>query len=134
MAESVGQGQGYFACEGKIIPIIWNRETNESPFTFTLTDGTPLEQGIGNSYIAMATLDSEVIWEAAEVPETLATEAAAAEETEAMEAAAVEETAAALSETAETAAEASAENQGETLEAVADATETFDPADLDVDG
>ena len=61
--ETVGEGEGYFACDGRIVPILWHRETNESPFTFTLTDGTPLEQGIGSSYIAMIPTDSPVAWE-----------------------------------------------------------------------
>jgi len=56
-------GEGYFACDGKIIPILWNHESETAPFTYTLTDGTPLELGIGNSYICITPLESEIDWE-----------------------------------------------------------------------
>lgn len=62
--ETVGEGEGYFACDGKIIPIQWHRADNNSPFTFTHMDGTPLEQGIGSSYIALIPTGSTVEWEA----------------------------------------------------------------------
>lgn len=62
VATTVGDGEGYYACDGKIIPIQWHRADNNSAFTFTLTDGTRLEQGIGSSYIAIAPLDSYVIY------------------------------------------------------------------------
>lgn len=101
--ETVGDGEGYFACEGKIIPIQWHRADNNSPFTFTLMDGTPLEQGIGNSYIAMIPTGSTVEWaavdgnaaEAASETAPAAREAAApAAETTAVEAAPATEAAA----------------------------------------
>ena len=68
--ETIGEGEGYFACDGKIIPILWHRADDLSPFTFTLTDGMPLEQGVGSSYIAMLPTDSQVTWqaEAEEIP------------------------------------------------------------------
>lgn len=58
-----GSGEGYFACDGKIIPILWSRNAETEPFTYTLTDGTPLEMGIGNSYICITPLESEISWE-----------------------------------------------------------------------
>lgn len=58
-----GSGDGYYACDGKIIPIQWHHENPEDPFTFTLTDGTPLTQGIGNSYIGVCPLTSTISWE-----------------------------------------------------------------------
>ena len=62
VAELVGSGEGYFACGGKLIPIRWHHENMEDPITFTLTDGTPLRLGVGNSYIAIAPLTSTVEW------------------------------------------------------------------------
>lgn len=62
-AELIGDGEGYYACNGKIIPIQWHRAADNEPFTYTLTDGTPLVQGIGNSYIAIVPLESSVEWE-----------------------------------------------------------------------
>ena len=56
----LGSGDGYFACDGYMIPIQWHRATEDDTFTFTLTDGTPLEQGVGTSYIAIAPTQSEV--------------------------------------------------------------------------
>ena len=63
VANLVGSGEGYFACGGKIIPIRWHRENMADPITFTLADGTPLQLGMGNSYIAIAPLTSTVEWE-----------------------------------------------------------------------
>ena len=60
IADILGSGDGYFACEGKMIPIKWIRENETDPFTFTLTDGTPLEQGIGSSYVGITPLTSSV--------------------------------------------------------------------------
>ena len=63
VAELVGSGEGFFACGGRIIPILWQHESHDSPIRFTLTDGTPLELGVGSSYIAIAPLASSVEWE-----------------------------------------------------------------------
>ncbi len=60
VSELTGSGEGYFACDGYMIPIQWHRATEDDVFTFTLTDGTPLEQGVGTSYIAIAPTQSEV--------------------------------------------------------------------------
>lgn len=56
--ELEGSGEGYFACGGKIIPILWHRENLDEPMTYTLTDGTPLTQGVGKSYVAVLPLNS----------------------------------------------------------------------------
>ena len=56
-------GEGYYACGGKIIKILWHHEDPAGPITFTLEDGTPLVQGIGNSYIGICPLKSTVEWE-----------------------------------------------------------------------
>ena len=63
VAELVGSGEGYFACGGKIIPIRWTHESMDVPILFTLTDGTPLQLGVGSSYIAIAPLASVVEFE-----------------------------------------------------------------------
>ena len=54
MVDTVGEGDGYYACDGRIIPIKWQRASETSPFVFTHTDGSQLYQGIGNSYIGLA--------------------------------------------------------------------------------
>lgn len=48
-----GEGTGYFACNGKYVPIKWYRASTSDPFTYTLEDGTPLVFGIGKTYVAM---------------------------------------------------------------------------------
>jgi len=63
VAELLTSGEGYFACDGQLIPILWSRESDTDPFHFTLTDGTPLELGIGSSYICFAPRQSDVYWE-----------------------------------------------------------------------
>jgi hypothetical protein len=60
VADLLGEGEGYFACGGKIIPIKWFHETMDAPILFTLEDGTPLELGVGSSYIAIAPTTSVV--------------------------------------------------------------------------
>lgn len=66
VADFVAGGDGYFACGGKLIPIVWSCESEESPFRFFTQDGEPLELGMGNTYIAIAPLDSPVSWSALE--------------------------------------------------------------------
>ena len=63
ISKILGSGKGYFACNGQLIPILWNRANDDSPFTFTLEDGTALEQGIGSSYIGFIPQKSSVAWE-----------------------------------------------------------------------
>ncbi len=62
VADLDGSGNGYYACGGKLIPIKWHREDPNAPFTFTLTDGSPLQQGVGSSYFAIAPLESKISW------------------------------------------------------------------------
>ena len=61
--ELVGSGEGYYACGGKIVPIKWSREREDSPFSFTLTDGTPLNVIPGKTYMGFLPLESLVEFE-----------------------------------------------------------------------
>jgi hypothetical protein len=63
VADLNGSGEGWFACGGKIIPIKWSHEKQNDPIVLTLADGTPLELGVGSSYIALAPLSSVVEYE-----------------------------------------------------------------------
>ena len=56
-------GQGYYANGGKIIPITWGADDAESPFWFKTVDGEPLELGVGNTYMAIAPVDSPVSYQ-----------------------------------------------------------------------
>ena len=49
----IGEGEGYFACDGQIVPIKWSRGSVTDPFVYTLADGTPLTLGIGTSYVGV---------------------------------------------------------------------------------
>ena len=58
-----GGGEGYFACGGKIIPILWSCAGDDQPFTFTTLDGEPLNLGVGSTYIGIAATGSKVAYE-----------------------------------------------------------------------
>lgn len=49
-----GEGTGYLAVNGEIIKINWSRESLESPFVYTLEDGTPITLGVGTTYVAIS--------------------------------------------------------------------------------
>ncbi len=61
VADLYTTGDGYFACGGKMIPIKWSHAGETDPLLFTLTDGTPLELGVGSTYLAIAPTESPVI-------------------------------------------------------------------------
>lgn len=48
-----GSGKGYFACDGKIVPIKWTHSKVTDSFRYTLEDGTPLTLGVGRSYVGI---------------------------------------------------------------------------------
>ncbi len=49
----VGEGTGYFACNGQMIPIKWTRAKVTDQFIYTMEDGTPLTLGVGTSYVGI---------------------------------------------------------------------------------
>lgn len=58
-------GTGYFACGGKIIPITWTCDGDKDSFHFFTADGQELLLGQGNTYMAICTPESPVVWEGA---------------------------------------------------------------------
>ncbi len=50
---TTGSGDGVFVCGGRSVPIRWSRADAQSPFTYSLADGTPLELGVGHSFIGI---------------------------------------------------------------------------------
>lgn len=64
-ADFVAGGSGYYANGGKLIPILWTCDDEDSAFRFLREDGETLEMGAGNTYIAIVTPESPVTWEAA---------------------------------------------------------------------
>ena len=66
VADFVAGGTGYYACGGRIIPITWTCDDENSPFRFFTEDGQPLSFGQGNTYIAITQADSKVVWKEVE--------------------------------------------------------------------
>lgn len=62
-ADLIGTGNGYFACNGEFIEIKWVRKSVKEPFAYTLADGTPIQLGIGTSYIGILPGYAEVVFE-----------------------------------------------------------------------
>ncbi len=46
-------GEGYFACNGKIIPIYWSRDDATDPFCFSDAEGNPITLSVGKTYVAV---------------------------------------------------------------------------------
>ena len=63
VADFVAGGTGYYACGGKLIPITWTCEDEQSPFRFFTAEGEPLPFGQGSTYIAITQPESKVVWE-----------------------------------------------------------------------
>ncbi len=51
--DTVGEGTGYYARDGKIVPIKWSRKDVDAPFVYTYADGKPLSFGVGKTYVAV---------------------------------------------------------------------------------
>ena len=80
VTEFTNGGTGYFACGGKIIPILWTCDGDREPFQFMTMDGQPLLLGQGNSYIAILDVENPLEWKAVERPVEETTEATEAAE------------------------------------------------------
>ncbi len=105
-------GTGYYACGGKIIPIVWECEKSADPFRFMTLDGEPLNVNVGNTYMGIIGQEKErVEWKEATPPPTEPPVTEPAQTVpETTEAAVPETAAAAVSETSpETTAETTAQ-------------------------
>ena len=56
-------GISFYATGGKLRPITWTRANEDAPFTFTYTDGTPVEMTPGKTFIAVIHGNSTVSYE-----------------------------------------------------------------------
>ena len=61
--QTVGSGEGYFACNGQIVKIRWSRNSVNEPFTFTQENGTPITYGVGKTYIGVIPSNGTVSYE-----------------------------------------------------------------------
>ncbi len=50
----LNSGDGYYCVNGTYVPIKWRKGDAASSFTFTNTDGSPLEVNAGNSWVCIA--------------------------------------------------------------------------------
>lgn len=51
--QMTGTGKGWYARDGKLIPITWSRESNAAHYVYTDPDGNPVSFGIGKTYVAI---------------------------------------------------------------------------------
>ena len=51
--QMTGTGKGYYARDGKIIPITWSRESNSSRYVYTDAEGNPISFGVGKTYVGI---------------------------------------------------------------------------------
>ena len=51
--QTTGTGDGYFARDGRIIPIQWSRENDTAQYVYTDLEGNPVSFGIGKTYVAI---------------------------------------------------------------------------------
>jgi hypothetical protein len=50
---TTGTGSGTYFCGGQSVRIQWSKADRNSPFVYTLSDGTPLSLGRGTSYVCL---------------------------------------------------------------------------------
>ncbi len=53
----IGSGDGWFCCGGKYVPITWHRSDTNGSFTYTLANGSPLNWGVGKTFISIIPTD-----------------------------------------------------------------------------
>lgn len=63
VAVTLSQGDGWFACGGKVIPITWKKGSYSDPLTYFTQDGKPLSLGVGKTYVNVIPSTSEVTCE-----------------------------------------------------------------------
>ena len=57
------EGDGWYACGGKIIPITWEKGGRDQQFRYYTEDGEPLVLGRGKSYVNVVSQTSEISYE-----------------------------------------------------------------------
>ena len=51
--QTTGTGKGFFARDGRLIPITWSRENSSAHYVYTDESGNPISFGIGKTYVAI---------------------------------------------------------------------------------
>ena len=57
-----GSGNGFYACGGQYVPVVWTKASASAPLVFSKPDGTPLSLGVGNSYVNIVDVNDPVIF------------------------------------------------------------------------
>lgn len=57
----LSQGDGWYACGGKLIPIKWSKAGVNAPLVYTTIDGQPLVLSAGTSYVNIIPLEKEIV-------------------------------------------------------------------------
>ena len=61
LAVDLTEGDGWYACGGKIIPICWNKDGVNGQFVYTTQDGELLAIEKGTSYVNIIPIENEII-------------------------------------------------------------------------
>lgn len=63
MYVTLDEGDGWYACGGKVIPITWKKGEHGDPLTYYTQDGEPLSLGVGKTYVNVIPATSTVTCE-----------------------------------------------------------------------
>lgn len=61
--DTTGTGEGYYFCEGKYIPITWEKAAYNAPIAYYDAAGAPLELARGKTFVSVVTRGAEVVIE-----------------------------------------------------------------------
>ena len=60
---ATGSGEGYYFCEGKYVPITWEKQSYNSPIYFYDRNGQSLSVCPGNTFVSVVTTSADVVIE-----------------------------------------------------------------------
>lgn len=60
VAMDLTEGDGWYACGGKLIPIAWSKDSFDGQFVYKTADGECLTLGAGNSYVNIIPIENKI--------------------------------------------------------------------------
>lgn len=63
VAITLNEGDGWYACGGKVVPITWKKGMYNAPLTYSTEDGKPLTLGVGKTYVNIIPKTAEITCE-----------------------------------------------------------------------
>lgn len=60
VAMDLTEGDGWYACGGKLIPITWSKDSFNDQFVYKTADGEILALGVGNSYVNIIPIENKI--------------------------------------------------------------------------